>query len=576
MFKKILFVYFLILFLGFLASGYFISTFMRGHMIQEITTRLDNNLTLLRSLFNEEVINNSQRINQLVKEHAREINVRLTVIDEEGRVIGDSESEISTMDNHNTRPEIHAARLNGRGQNIRFSNTLNQDMLYVAMPHNPSMPKGTILRVAIPLTKIHATLYLLHRTVAIVLIVVGILVGLSSFLFFRQKMRPLKEIYEVAEAASKGDYSKKAPLISGDDFGQLAHTINQLMEDLDSRLKDLYQEKDKLETVMTSMQDGVVALDAENKIKHYNRAASIFLNFQKPITDELFWERVRNEQIITTIDKVRELGKSQQLILDLNSRTLEFGINPLGLEGEILLDIRDVTEEIKYENLRREFVSNISHELRTPLSIISGYVETLQNGALNEPDQARTFLDVMNKNIKQLTNLVDDLLVISKMESHAETADMSLFHINPFIQDVVSNLNSLIVKKQHTLNLQLSPDLPVIKADIKLLERALINLIENAVKYTPSGGKILVRSQKESENIIIEVIDTGIGIPEENFPRLFERFYRVDKSRSREMGGTGLGLSIVKHIAQLHQGSVSVQSQVGSGSTFSLRIPFNS
>ena len=576
MFKRSLIVYFLILFLGFLISGYLISTFIRSHLIKEITTRLDNNLTLLRPLFNEAVINDPQLMSQLVKKRASEIQIRVTIIDKKGRVIADSDSEIETMDNHNSRPEIYTARLNGRGQNIRFSKTLNQNMLYLAEPHTPMAPDGAILRVSISLTKIHATLNLLHRTVALVLLVVGVLVGLSSFLFFRQKMHPLKEIYKVTEAASKGDYSKKAPLVPGDDFSQLAQTINQLMKDLDSRLKDLSQEKDKLETVMTSMQDGVITLDADNKIKHYNRAASIFLDFQPPITDELFWEKMRNEQVSTAIEKVRSLQESRQFILTFNSRTLELGINPLGLGGEILIDIRDITEEIKYDSLRREFVGNISHELRTPLSIISGYVETLQNGALKELDQAQSFLSVMEKNVKQLTNLVDDLLVISKMESHEEIAEMTIFEINPFIQQIIHDLNSLIIKKQHTVNQQLSLDLPMIKADLKLLERALVNLIENAVKYTPPGGNILVRTQKDHGNIIIEVIDTGIGIPEENFSRLFERFYRVDKSRSREMGGTGLGLSIVKHIAQLHQGSVSVRSQVGSGSTFSLKIPVNS
>jgi len=573
MLKKILAAYLVILVTALTASGFLISTFLRDQMIDSIRDGLKNNLYALSTVYHNSAQNDSQRLNDMVLKHAEGIKARITIIAGDGKVIADSDSAPSKMNNHNSRPEVHSARIQGQGSNIRYSDTLKYDMLYVASVIDKNKPQSEVLRLGVPLTQVQKTLFLLYQTVILVLLAAGLTAGVCGFLIIRREMSPLQEMSAVTAAIGQGDFTRRAPPGLSGEVGLLSNAINRMGEELGSRMNALFKEKEKLMAVITSMQEGVVTLDSEGNVTHCNKAAMEMLRLPSEILSKLLLDNVHNDTFISTMKSVQTKKESVQIQFEYHSRTLECRTDLLRAEGGILIVLRDITESAKYESLRKEFVGNVSHELRTPLSIISGFVETLKDGALKDEETAEKFLQKIDKNMKQLSNLVDDLLVLSKLESQVEFANMTGVELPSLIQQCVSDLDTVIQDKGHTVNVKISSSLPVVQADPELLRRALKNLVENAVKYTLAGGSITIRAQQDDKLIIIEVEDAGIGIPEEHFSRLFERFYRVDKSRSREMGGTGLGLSIVKHIAQLHYGNVSVHSQPNEGSTFIFSLP---
>ncbi len=573
MIKRILIVYIAILLVGFLSSGYIISNFIQGQMLLEIKERLKSDLVLLQPIFDEKVDSPEDELAVQVQKLALGIQARLTIIAPDGRVIADSERDSRTMNNHNLRPEVVLARQQGLGENIRYSNTLSEEMLYVAVPLNESNREGYILRQALPLAKIQETLNVIYRSVFTILSITLLLAGVAGFYFLRRTLRPVNEICEVAEAVSKGNWSLKAPANIKGEIGHLARTFNQMIEELSLRLQALTHQKEKIETVLKGMQEGVIALDSDNRIRECNRAAAMLLNLEDTHRGSILSTNGRRPEWPVVFEKVRHTKTTQKFDVELNSKTLEFRVTPLDQEEEVLVVIRDITEAARYESLRREFVGNVSHELRTPLSIAIGYIETLLEGAIDEPREARKFIETTDRNLRQLTNLVDDLLVLSRLESESEHPEMANLDIKPLIYSALGDLESLVKKKDQRVVYDFQKELAPIRGDAELLDRVFKNLIDNAVKYTPRGGTLTIAANNLMGKVYINISDSGIGIPEKDIPRLFERFFRVDKSRSREMGGTGLGLSIVKHIIQLHGGTVTAKSKIGIGSTFQIELP---
>jgi two-component system phosphate regulon sensor histidine kinase PhoR len=413
----------------------------------------------------------------------------------------------------------------------------------------------------------------------IAFLIAGLLAAVFSLMFARRIADPMEAIRETAESISRGDIDRRFP--SGpDEFGVLGRSLNRLADDLRQRLSDLGEEQRVVRTILSEMRDGVVACDRRGRTVFVNQATARLFQldlanaFGRPLV-----EVIRSAPLERLVHQVLENGKEEQAEFDSGSRperrlrAVAAPIsNPADDAPRVIVFLYDITEATAYESLRKQFVANVSHELRTPVSIIQGYLETLQDGGLSDP-KAPEFVGRIYRNVRQLANLVDDLLQLSRLESESGIAQIQSVGIRDLVQRVVSNFEPMYSKKRQTISVVCDPAVATVRADPILLERACANFLDNAVKYTPEGGRIEIRVLPSGQGWSLEVQDTGIGIPAEDLPRIFERFYRVDKSRSREMGGTGLGLAIVKHIAQIHGGRVGVNSTVGEGSTFSLWLP---
>lgn len=351
------------------------------------------------------------------------------------------------------------------------------------------------------------------------------------------------------------------------------------MDKLKEKSSSLVQERDKLTAILSSMTEGVLAVDKEGKILLVNQAASNTFGLGNKVMGRPIWEVLQNEQINPLVKETLRSGESQisELTnLSPSEKVFRLHITPIrDSQGElgVAIILHDITDLKKLEKMRVEFVANVSHELKTPLASIKGFVETLQEGALNEPENAMKFLSIIERHTNRLTDLINDLLSLSKIESGETPLELKRIKLLPFINKTVATFDDRIRKKRHSLTVNVQDGSLEIAADKALLDQALSNLLDNAIKYTPPGGKITVSATDTGRHIELAVSDNGIGIPEQDLPRIFERFYRVDKARSREMGGTGLGLAIVKHIVLAHGGTVFAKSKSGQGSTFTITFP---
>ena len=380
-------------------------------------------------------------------------------------------------------------------------------------------------------------------------------------------------IRRFAVAAAGGDLAARSP---GAD--PVSASLNALAAAFQGRLSAVERERDRLATLLESMGEGIVALDAQRRVVLANGAAARLLGFARGrVEGRPLWELFRQDVLMRALEQVQQRGGAASVELaPPGDRHLTISVVPVpdgaGPSG-LALVVQDTTESARYRELRREFVGNVSHELRTPLTLIRGFVETLKEGAIADPVKGPEFVDVIDKHSRQLAHLVEDLLDLSRLESPQGFIRRVRVDIAAVLARVVDLQSAGARRKAQSLSLDLEPGLPAVAGDPAYLERAVANLVDNAVKYTPERGSIRVRARRTATGIEIEVEDDGIGIPEQDLPRIWERFYRVDKSRSRDMGGTGLGLAIVKHVVQSHGGTIDARSQPGRGSLFRVRLP---
>jgi len=568
--RRLFLSYLALLVLALAVFGVLAARTTRARVLDEIARRLDGEAEVVAGVVRRDAASGPLR--SLLQEIGRRSDVRLTVIAADGSVVADSHADAALMENHNTRPEVREARESGRGRNVRYSDTVRYEMMYYALLLDPARKDGTVVRAALPLTRVEEEVGELYRGIAIAFLLVGLAGGGVTILVARWITRPLRGIRTVAQAIAAGDFTRRAPLAASDEIGSVSAAINRMAEELERRLERLTAEGAKLEAALSSLQDGVVALDGAGKILHLNAAASSLLGLASGSEGLLLWEAIRAPGLEARANVALRQGVVVGHSIEVGSRTLELSFSPLRGSAGCVMVARDVTEERRYDRLRKEFVANVSHELRTPLSVIRGYVETLRDGALKDEQNAPRFLESIEKNVERLSSLVGDLLELSRLESGTQLLHPRSLDGRELVQKVVEDFRLLAEKRKQALTAEHRGSCPC-EADPDLLERALRNLVDNAIKYTGEGGSIRVFAEAGVDGVTFTVQDTGSGIPEADLPRVFERFYRVDKSRSRELGGTGLGLAIVKHVAQLHGGSVSVQSRVGQGSTFRLRLP---
>ena len=521
---------------------------------------------------------NNQKINSRVHYFARFLNVRVTIIRADGVVIGESDADPATMENHMNRPEFQQALHNQDGFQIRYSSTLKANMLYVATPIEVGDQIVAVTRLAKPLNAIEANLDHIRIVVISATIMGFILALLLAILVSEYTIRPLTHLTEASQQLADGKY-RGAPLpISRDEIGRLNQAFNQMAAQIQAQIKTLQNQQGKLSSVLEQMTDGVIIVDADGKVQLINPAAERMFNIK--INSALCQSLIRvvqNNQIVDLWRKCLDSGEQQTITLELMIEHLFVQVIATSLSqtlpGSTLLLLQDLTRQHRLETVRQDFISNVSHEFRTPLASLKALTETLQESALEDPPAAHRFLSRIETEVDNLTQLVQELLELSRIESgkvplnRKALAPISL--LSPSIDRMVLQAEraGLIMK------LECPPDLPYVLADPERLEQVLVNLLHNAIKFTPPGGEIVVSARSEGEEVIFQVRDTGLGISFDDLPRIFERFYKIDRARSG--GGTGLGLSIAKHLIEAHRGRIWVESTRGKGSTFYFSLPIS-
>ena len=412
----------------------------------------------------------------------------------------------------------------------------------------------------------------------------GIIFALSlafvlGSLFTSSIIKPVNKIIQVSRKYSSGDFSHRIYHDSQDEIGELADNLNKMASDIEEKIKDISSQSQQLKAIFNSMIEGVILTDQAGRVASINQAVErIFEVRRQDVEGKVFLEAIRNNdisEVISTILNLKELLSKEITLAYPVQRIFEVNATPIFYNNSIsgcLVVIHDITEIRRLENMRRDFVANVSHELKTPLTSIKGFVETLLSGALEDKENNRNFLKIIQDHADRLDNLVDDLLSLSHLESRGMVIDKKEFNLNSQVKEVIQGFKSQIKNKGIEVINQLPQELTV-NADRNRLEQVFVNLIDNAIKFNKDKGYIKIYNQLSEGNIKIIIEDSGMGIPQRDISRIFERFYRVDKARSRELGGTGLGLSIVKHIVELHGGSVGVDSTEGLGSKFWFTIP---
>jgi two-component system phosphate regulon sensor histidine kinase PhoR len=551
-----------------------------------IEERLFTTADLLREILKTPVAEGkSEEIKSLVLELGKKTEVRITVIAKDGIVIGDSEHDPATMENHAGRPEVIEAISKGVGKSRRYSTTIKKDLFYVAVPLKDERGEvEAIVRTALPLSFIEKAFSPIKSKIiyiGLILIFFTLLLSLASS---RAITKPLDKIIAASEEIAKGNFNVNIPTADKrGEIGKVNLALSRMAEKLDELFKEVSLEKSQLEAVLSAMSEGVMVVASDGKVILINRALKDMFGMKDVSFGKPYWEVLRNREITDLVEstlKSREVEKKEvSLFYPVEKYYLASSIPLNSSESGAIVVMFDITEFKRLEKIKADFVANVSHELRTPLTAIKGYIETLEAEAYENADERDHFLNIIKRHTDRLINMVSDLLVLSEIErkeaSWEEEPKTVLEEIN--FKEIVSSSFEAIKSKIEEKSLRVCPnikeDLPPYRGDGFLLEQVFINLIDNAAKYTSEGGAIGVGISKPDSQFIIEVSDTGIGIPKEHLPRIFERFYRVDKTRSRKLGGTGLGLSIVKHIVIMHGGKIEVQSEVGKGSRFIITLP---
>jgi two-component system phosphate regulon sensor histidine kinase PhoR len=496
--------------------------------------------------------------------------------------LGDSDEDPQKMENHAGRPEVKVALLGNRGVYTRYSDTLQQEMMYVAVPLERNGEIVGVVRTSIPVSEIDATLGTIYSKIALAGLFLILLAAVASLYVARRISQPIEEMKRGAQRFAEGNFSRKLLVPNSEELGSLADVLNHMAKQLDEKIRMITQQRNELETILSAMREGVLAVDSEERVLTFNQAAGLFLGIDLSSAKGLaIQEVIRNADIqrflagILTGEGPVEgeivLHGPENKFLQLSGTVLhDIGGDKIGA----LVVLNDITRLRQLENVRREFVANVSHELKTPITSIKGYVETLQGGALGDKKNVQKFLEIVAKQSDHLNAIVDDLLSLSRLEQGAERGEIQLSE--EYLRGILEAAAGDYALKAREREIKLSvncDDEIMVKANSRLLIQAIGNLLDNAIKYSDPGTTVEVEAAGNTDGVVIRVIDHGCGIAPEHLPRLFERFYRVDKGRSRELGGTGLGLAIVKHIAQAHGGHVRVESTLGKGSIFTLHLP---
>ncbi|MDD4955260.1 MAG: ATP-binding protein [Candidatus Omnitrophica bacterium] len=581
---KLLLSYLFVILISFGFMAFFLDKNLEENSLQNIKSSLIAQGLLIENQISQDSLQKADvaSLEPLAKSLALKAKCRITIIDTQGKVLADSdkqEIEISVMENHLTRPEVKMALNGSIGIDTRYSPTLKINMFYIALPLKEKNKITGVLRLALTLESVQETLFAIRKTVFLGLLFALVLAFILGSIVANMVVGPINRMIQMSRKFSEGDFSRRVTGFANDEIGELAVTLNQMAEDIENKIREIKTQNQKFSAIFNSMIEGVIITDKTGYIVSVNPAIEkIFAVSKIDAEGKLFLEAIRNNDIAETISNTLENGKSlsKELVLIYPVRRIfEANAVPIFDNKEIsgcLVVIHDITEIRRLETVRQDFVANVSHELKTPLTSIKGFVETLLEGALDDKENSRSFLKIIQDHTERLNSLVDDLLSLSCFESKEATIDRESLNLQKLLEVILSGFKSQLKKKGIEVKNELTGSV-TINADKNKIEHLFINLIDNAIKFNKENGTIRIYTEELDGKIKIIIEDSGAGIPAKDIPRIFERFYRVDKARSRELGGTGLGLSIVKHIVELHKGSAGVESIEGLGSKFWFILP---
>ncbi|MEA3286860.1 MAG: ATP-binding protein [Candidatus Marinimicrobia bacterium] len=538
----------------------------------------------VRSILVSEILHDPEGIilvdlQYLVTRIGHETKTRITLIDHLGKVLADSEGDPLHMNLHNDRPEIILALKEGVGVNRRWSFTLEQEHLYFARVIRDLKPP-IVVRISVPTEALHEALHSIKLRLSIIGAIVVILMAAVNWYVSRVITRPIQVMEAGAKRFARGKLKIKVPESDIYELGSLARSLNEMAEQIFDRIRLITQQKNEQIAILSSMNEGVIALDSKGMILSINRAAAVMFGLKlKQVKYRPIHEVIRHvalNEFVLRVSKHKHgqdcritLYEPEERILNVIGTRMP---SKKGANGGVVIVFTDLTQLQKLEGVRREFVANVSHELKTPITSILGYVETLQGGAMRDPKDARHFLEIISKHSNRLGQIVDDLLELSRIEEISprnEKQYLENVFVGDLIESILSDYQSTADLKEIAFKQEIAGGIQIL-VNPKLVTLAIGNLIDNALKYSGNHSEVLIRCQNSKKKVILDVIDSGPGIEKEHLPRIFERFYRIDKGRSREVGGTGLGLSIVKHIVRIHDAEIQVKSTLGEGTTFSI------
>jgi two-component system phosphate regulon sensor histidine kinase PhoR len=525
---------------------------------------------------------NFQSLDDMAKRLGESSSTRITIILADGRVIADSDENPSIMENHGDRPEFKDALEKGIGRSLRFSSTLDKNMMYLALPVEEQGRIVAVMRTSIPATAIDENLRTIYHKIVLSVVIVAVCAAGISLVISHKISRPIEQMKETAQRFAAGRFELRVPIPKQSELADLAQALNEMARQLQDRINTITRQRNEVEAILSSMIEGVLAVDVKGRIVSINKAAAKFLSTDPAqAKGRMVEDVVRNTEFQEFIQDILNDEQPSQTDVVLSGRKDRI----VRLNGARLTDshgdksgaavvLSDMTQMRRLEDVRRDFVANVSHELRTPITSIKGFAETLLEGAIKEPEKAERFVRIIAKHSDRLNAIVEDLLSLSSLEEGRQTRKITFEQasIHPVLNSVVAMSTIKAEEKEITVELDCDEGIQA-RINTVLLEQAVLNLVDNAIKYSEPKNQVRIEARKAGQMITIAVRDSGCGIGQEHQGRIFERFYVVDKSRSRKLGGTGLGLAIVKHIAEVHGGYVTLESAPGLGSTFTIHLP---
>jgi two-component system, OmpR family, phosphate regulon sensor histidine kinase PhoR len=508
--------------------------------------------------------------------------IRATLIADDGKVLADSSENPAKMENHLARPEVREALLNGAGQAVRRSPTLGLDLVYLAKRYDTKNERPLVVRLSLPVSRVEESVFAFRSRLWSISLVVLICGGSISLLFFRAVSGRIERLKEFSRRVADGNFKPLALDRHKDELADLSTTLNQTALKLDRTIGTLTEERNQSAAVLGSMEEGVAVIGSDQRVIYCNsafcRAASVpTMSCEgRPAT-----EVIRHSDLLSMIRKIlsgAETIHGEVVVGSIRPQSFAVTAAPIhsgGSTAGAVMVLHDITEIRRLERARRDFIANISHEFKTPLTAIQGFAETLLGGALEDTQNRTRFLEIIREHALRLGRLTDDLLKLAQIEAGQMQREIRPIAIADIIDPCMEVTRIKAEPKGLCLEAEYSRDLPVLSGDVRSFQEILQNLLDNAVRYTSSGGNISVKAEADGDEVVLSVADTGIGIPKADQDRIFERFYRADAARSRESGGTGLGLSIVKHLVESNGGRIRVESEVGQGSTFFVYLPLS-
>ncbi len=574
LFYKIFLNYVLFIFLFFILFVFISINFFKKSYINNLEEILKDTIILINENTKSDIKDKKHtKLDKFVKQIAKELNIRITIIEGNGTVIADSDRNPVEMGNHIERPEIQQALKNQTGKSIRYSSTVGEEMFYFARQFfNENYNIQYFIRTSFYLKKINSDFSDIKNKIFLISFLLFVFAIIFVYFYSKNLYKPVELLKNATTKIAKGDFEHKVIFYEDNEFKDLAENFNIMIDEVKGLFSKLKEKQDQLKIIISSIDEGILVIDYSGKIVFYNDKFNKFIGAQ---CQELkfYWEFLFPPELIKIIEKSKKNKTDIFENIDIKGKNYLCHTTFLKEYNEIIAILYDISKVRELEKFKKDLVANVSHELKTPLTAIKGFVET----AMEETKDKKVlhYLEIVKGNTERLINIIKDLLVLSSLEHEKRKIELEDIDLKDMIKNIEKIFDDRIKEKKLKFKMEIDNRINIIRSDYSILEQLFINLIDNAIKYTDSGEIIINIYRKDEKNIVIEISDTGIGIPEEHISHIFDRFYVVDKSRSRATGGTGLGLSIVKHSVSLLGGTVAVQSKVNEGTKFIIIIPDN-